>query len=267
MKRLALPLYVGAVCLFLLIPLLIVIPTAFSDGALARFPPEGLGLRWFAFLAAREDWVAAFLTSVRVALLTTMGSVAIGLLAALALVRYRVPARGPLLILLSGPIMFPSIVIGIGLLQWLVGIGIIRSVTTLALAHMLVTAPFVLRLVMLGLQGAGVTRERAARSLGASPLRAFLHVTLPTMRTSLFGAASLAFIISMADVNVAIFLSPVRSRTLPVKLFAHIEQNSDPLAAAVATVVIAFTLIALLVLDRTVGLKGAFAARGRKELS
>lgn len=254
--------YVVFVCLFLLLPLLVVLPTAFSTGALSSFPPEGFGLRWFSHLLGRPDWIAAFRVSAQVAVIAMAGALVVGVGAAIALERYTIRGRRVIEGVLTAPVMFPTIVIGIALLQWFIAIGIVRSLPTLAVAHVVITTPFVLRLAVARLRGSTMTRERAARSLGASPLRAYWHVTLPEMRAAIFGGAALSFIISMADVNVAIFLAPIRQRTLPVKLFAHIDQNSDPLGAAVAAFVIVLAVIVLLIVDRTVGLRQAFTSAG-----
>jgi putative spermidine/putrescine transport system permease protein len=208
---------------------------------------------------SRPDWIDAFTTSIRIAAITSACALALGVSAALGLVRGTKRWRGIASAIFLGPVLFPTIVIGIALLQWLVLLGVTRSIWSVALGHVVITMPFVIRFAVINLQSGGVVLERAARSLGASGWTAFWRVTLPNMRSALVGGGVLAFIISMIDVQVAIFVASVRVRTLPIKLFAHIDQNSDPLGAAVATIVLAICVVAMVVLHRTLGLKNAFA--------
>ena len=259
MRARALPIYVIIVSALMLGPLVVVIGSSFSDSELTRFPPEGLSLRWFRTVLKRSDWIDAFTTSVRIAVITALSALALGVSAALGLVRGRMRWRGAVNAIFLGPVLFPTIVIGIALLQWLMLLGVTRSIWSIVLGHIVITMPFIIRFVMINLQSSGVLLEQAARSLGANGWTAFWRVTLPNMRSALVGGATLAFIISMIDVSVAIFVASVRVRTLPIKLFAHIDQNSDPLGAAVATIVLAITVLAMLVLQRTLGLRRVFA--------
>ena len=197
MRARALPIYVIIVSALMLGPLVVVIGSSFSDSELTRFPPEGLSLRWFRTVLKRSDWIDAFTTSVRIAVITALSALALGVSAALGLVRGRMRWRGAVNAIFLGPVLFPTIVIGIALLQWLVLLGVTRSIWSIVLGHIVITMPFIIRFVMINLQSSGVLLEQAARSLGANGWTAFWRVTLPNMRSALVGGATLAFIISM----------------------------------------------------------------------
>jgi putative spermidine/putrescine transport system permease protein len=121
--------------LFLAAPIAIVMIVSFSDAAFVYFPPPGFSTRWYVALLGQEGFVDSFLLSLRLALLVTVLAVTLGTMAALALTRYRFPGRDLLHTLLMSPLIFPSIITGIALLQFFSMLGISSAFFTLTVGQ------------------------------------------------------------------------------------------------------------------------------------
>ena len=159
--------------------------------------------------------------------------------------------------MLSAPLLLPTIVLGLAVLIVFVSHGLIGSWTGLILAHLLVTLPYALRMLTTALSTLPPAFEEAAASLGASPLWVLLLVTLPMMAPGIIAAAAIVFLLSFDEVVVSLFVVGPNLTTLPVALYHYIESHADPLVAAVAVLMICVTLIFVIVLERTVGLRRA----------
>ena len=145
-KRL-LALYNVAGYVFLLAPIVVVVVWSFSDAPTLTFPPEGWSLRWFRYLAGRDEFIDAAVVSAQVAGLSSLAAVVLGMLASLALVRDRVPGRGVIEALLMGPLVLPGIITGVALLQFFTIIGLLQSFERLLLAHLVVCTPYAICLL------------------------------------------------------------------------------------------------------------------------
>jgi putative spermidine/putrescine transport system permease protein len=253
--RWILPAYLVALAAFLLAPIVVVLGSAFTSGLFPTFPPDGLSLRWMIAAMEREEFVAAFMVSVKVAALVTVIALIVGTATAMGMLRFGPRQRAVFSVVFLSPLMFPHVVIGVGLLQWFLYLGLQRSYTTLIAGHLMLAIPYVIRLVMASMIGHADIQERAARSLGASALRAFMEVTLPNIRASLIGAGTFAFIVSLGDVNLSAFLSSSLFRTLPIALMAYVETEPDPMGSAVSAWIVLFGVTALLIIDRMTGLR------------
>jgi putative spermidine/putrescine transport system permease protein len=246
------------VCLFLLAPILVVIVASFSRDAYLAFPPRGLSLRWYQEFLASRDFVNSLMLSVRLGAAATVIATVVGVLASLALTGRRFRGAGTVRGILTAPLTVPGIVIGIAMLIYFSRVGLGGSFASLLAAHVVLVLPFVVLIVSSGLQAFDRSIEEAARSLGAGRVTAFLTVTLPQIKGSVLAAAVFAFITSFDEVVVTLFLAGPRMMTLPVRIFQYIEYNSDPLVAAVSTVLVALTVAVVLVVDRVVGFSRLF---------
>jgi putative spermidine/putrescine transport system permease protein len=246
------------VCLFLLAPILVVIVASFSRDAYLAFPPRGLSLRWYQEFAASRDFVNSLFLSLRLGAAATAIATVVGLLAALALTAQGFRGAGTVRGLLTSPLTVPGIVSGIAMLIYFSRVGLGGSFVSLLAAHIVLVLPFVVLIVSSGLQAFDRSIEEAARSLGAGRVTAFVTVTLPLIKGSVLAAAVFAFITSFDEVVVTLFLAGPRMMTLPVRIFQYIEYNSDPLVAAVSTVLVVFTVAVVLVVDRVVGFSRLF---------
>lgn len=239
--------------LYLLAPILIVVPVSFSAAAFVVFPPRGLSLRWYVnFLTSRELTEALWL-SVRLGAAVTLAATVAGTLAALALTRYRWPGREAIRTFLMAPIVLPGIVLGIALLIFLNRTPLAQSFGGLFAAHLAVALPYVVRTVAATLEGFDRIVEEAAASLGAPPLAAFRTVTLPLIKPGVIAGATFAFITSFDELVVSLFLTGPRLSTLPVQIYNYIEFASDPTIAAISVLLIVFTTAVVLLVERVVG--------------
>jgi len=240
---------------FLLSPLAVVTVLSFSSGQFLTFPPPGFSLRWYAALLASAPVLDAAGKSLVLALLVTACAVLAGFPAALAVARGGAPSwvAGAL----SLPLLLPTLVIGLALLMVLQPLGLLATWPGLALGHLMVVLPFVVRLLVTAFSTLPRDLEDAAATLGARPLAAFLHVTLPLAAPGAIAAATLSFLLSFDETVISLFLVGPRLTTLPVTLFHYAETRIDPMLAALAVSLIVLTLAVLLAVDRLVGVTRA----------
>jgi putative spermidine/putrescine transport system permease protein len=179
----------------------------------------------------------------------------VGLPAALAVARGHAP---PLVaVLLSAPLLLPTLVLGLALLMALQPLALVATWPGLVLAHLVVVLPFVVRIMTTSLAALPVELEAAAATLGATPLRAFWRITLPLALPGVIAAATLAFLVSFDEVVISLFLVGPRLTTLSVALFRYTESRTDPLVAAVAVTLIVMTGAVVFTVDRLVGFSRA----------
>jgi putative spermidine/putrescine transport system permease protein len=252
---------VGLICValvyaFLMLPIIIIALMSLSAGEVLAFPPQGISLRWFVAVFHNEAFMRAMGISLALAAGATVVSCIIGVAAALYVVRYATRAREALRLLLMLPLMLPEILTGIALLFFLYATGIgTKTVFGLVVGHVLVTLPYVFTNVASALYNQDASIERAARSLGATPFRAFRCVTLPLIKPGLITGGMFAFVISFDLFNMSLLLKGIGMTTLPLQLFDYLRYDFDPAAAAVSTLSVLLTLVAVIAVDRVVGLR------------
>ena len=251
-KRL-LALYNVAGYVFLLAPIVVVMVWSFSDSTTLTFPPRGWSLRWFRYLAGRDEFIDAAVVSAQVAIVSSAGAVALGMLASLALVRERVPGRAAIEALLMGPLVLPGIITGVALLQFFTIIGLLQSFERLLLAHLVVCTPYAIKSISACLYGIDPSLEEASRTLGAGPWRTFRRVLLPLLRPGLMAAFIFSFVTSFDNVVVSIYLIGADTVTLPVRILTYVEWQFDPSIAAISTIFIAVTTVLVIVSERLGG--------------
>ena len=243
-----------AVYVFLLAPLVVVVLASFNSADFLSFPPRGFSLRWYRALWESEVWGDSFRLSLLVTAVVTPLALIIGTLAAYALVRYSFPGKGVITTLLMAPIVMPQIVLGIALLNYMSGLGLVGSLTGLILGHLVVTLPFTVRLVSISVHNLDPALERAAENLGATPLETFWRVTLPLLRPGIVAGAIFAAIISFGELAVTLLIAGARTTTLPLRIFNYTEYNFDPTINAVSTIFVVLALVLIIALDRLIGL-------------
>ncbi len=236
---------------FLLAPLLVVAVLSLSADQFLTFPPSGLSLRWYAALVANGPMLAAARTSAILAAIVTVVALLAGVPAALAVTRGLVPRF--LSAVLSAPLLLPTLVIGLALLMALQPLGLVATWPGLALAHIVVVLPFVVRVMSTALAALPPGLEDAAATLGARPLATFLRITLPLAAPGVLAAGTLAYLVSFDETVISLFLVGPRLTTLSIALFRYTESRTDPLVAALAMALILFTAAVVLAVDRLVG--------------
>ncbi|MFC1458532.1 ABC transporter permease [Microvirga arabica] len=244
----------GLVYLFLMLPLVIVVGAALSDTTYLTFPPQGLSLRWFENIFEISAFRRTIVTSLQIAFLGTMIALLIGIPAAYALNRFRIELPkwfGTLFVL---PILVPEIVFGFALLKsFTVGTGA-PIFLSLLIGHTLIVLPYVVRVISASLASFDFSVEEAAISLGSAPVKTFFTIVLPNIRAGVIAAFILAFITSLNDVSVSLFLTGPGISTLPIQILAHVEQFFDPTVASVSVLLMFLTVAVMAVVERTLGL-------------
>lgn len=241
------------VLLFMLLPVIVVVAISFGASASYQFPPHGVSLRWFAaFLDNPIFSDALFRISLPLGLAVAAVSTAIGTLAAIGIARGGLPGRRMISVLFVAPVIFPQILLGVGLFMFYARLGLTPSLATLGIGHVLIGTPYVIRTVGAALAGTDPRLEEAAQNLGAGPVRAFCLTTLPIMRASILSGAIFAFIISFSDINLALFLSAADVATLPVQILAQMQFASDPTIAAASTVQVVIITALVLATQRVI---------------
>jgi putative spermidine/putrescine transport system permease protein len=253
-------LWTALVYAFVLAPIVVVLLSSLTAAEYTSFPPEGLSLRWYLAISEHPEFLDSFEVSLLVALVTGALATVLGTVAALVLVRQRFPGRDALNAFFLSPLMLPAVILGIALLQFYTMVGITRTPFALVCGHLVITVPYVIRLVSASLAGFDRSLELAAMNLGATPWQAFRRVTVPLIRPGIVAGATFAVIVSFDDVSVALFLAGPHSTTLPVRIFSYIEQTMDPLATAVCSVLIVIALAAVVIIERSIGLGRMFGA-------
>lgn len=237
--------FAGLVCLFLIAPSLVVIPMSFNEDELLRFPPRGFSLIWYKTYFAREEWTSSTINSVAIALLSTAVATVLGTLTAYGLVRGRIPLRNAFIAVLLMPMIVPPIVTAVAMYGVFAPLDLVGSILGMSLAHAVLALPFVVINVAAVMQRMDWRAEQAARSLGASALRAFLLVTLPLIRPGIIAGAIFAFITSFDEVVVALFISGSNAVTLPVQMWSGLRFEINPVVASASTMLIGVSAIVL----------------------
>lgn len=237
----------------MILPLVVVILTSINPTNELAFPPYGVSGRWYQNILRRSAFIESFRFSVILASLATVGSLGIGLLAAVALVRYRFRGREAILAFVMSPLLVPEVVTGMAILVLLSRLHIYRSFPALAILHPILTLPYTIRVLAAALATTRPSLEEAAMALGATRFGAFVRVTLPAMRPGVVAAGIFAFVTSFDNFTASQFLVWDRV-TLPVEIYSYIRTETDPTASAISTVLILLTVGLVLLMERWVGL-------------
>ena len=251
----------------MLAPIGAVIWLSFFDSDIIAVPPRGYSLGSYEKLLGSGDFVAGLRLSMAVAISATLISVVLGTLAAIGIVRGRFPGRDWLGTFFLMPLTVPGVVLGLAIYIFFfkagaaLGFRIVGSAASLVMAHVVLTLPWTIRFTSVGLATIDRNLEDAAMTLGARPTRTFLHITLPLMRPSLVAASIFAFLTSYNALEISLFLVGPGRTTVPIVLLQRIAWNFDPTVAAMATVQVAISAVALLLLTRVIGADRIFGAQ------
>jgi len=231
------------VLVFLVAPIVIIVPLSFSSGSFFQYPLPGFSLRWYEDFFTSSFWLPSVWNSLLVGTSATVLATLLGTLAALGLWRARFPGQGLLLALLISPMVVPVVIVAVGVYFAFAPLGLTDGYTGLILAHTTLAAPFVVVTVLAALSGLDRTLLRAASSLGATPLTAFRRVTLPLILPGVLSGAVFAFAASFDEVVVALLIAGPGQRTLPRQMFSGINDNISLTITAAATMLIAISLM------------------------
>lgn len=235
--------FVALVLVFLLLPTLLVVLMSLGEASYIQFPPKGLTLKWYQAYFGDGDWMSATWFSLRIALATTTAATIIGTLASFAIVRGKLPGSQTIQALTLAPLIVPHIVLGVALYLVFAPLGLTGNFAGFAIAHTMLSVPYVMLTVTAALQRINPTFEFAALNCGASRAQAFIHVVLPNISPGVAAGAVFAFLASFDEVTVAFFISGIEGKTITRKLFEDIDYNLTPVIAAASTVMVVLSLV------------------------
>jgi len=244
----------------LLIPLATSLLVSFTPSDYIALPSDGLSLRWYREFFGDRRFTAALGNSILVAALTMAIAFPLGLLPALAARRRGggSTAVGGLILL---PLFVPAVALGLGSLVFHRAVGLWGTAASLAVAHSLWAVPLVFLVMRAALAGVDPALEEAAATQGAGPVRVLWHVTLPLVAPGVLAALLFAFIVSVNEFVVSLFLATPATRTLPVLIWPQIRYLLTPVVAAASSVMIALTAAGLLLAARLTGVRALVERR------
>lgn len=245
LSRSVLTVYFWLIVLYLLLPIFIVLPMSFTASDFLGFPPREWGVRWYIEYFGDAGWTGATLLSIKVALMASVGATFVGTLAVIALSRNRFTFKTVLIYFMSAPLIIPHIFLAVGVFVLAVRLGMTNNEYILAGAHAAITLPFVVLIVGSAIKKIDVDVERAARVLGAGPVRAFVSASLPSLWPAILAAGMLSFFVSFDELIIAEFLLSSQ-QTLPMKIWADVRLELRPTVAAVSSILILVTSAAII---------------------
>src|ERR1700723_1536196 len=238
-------LYVAAMCVWLVAPIVIVVILAFSGDGYLRFPPTSLSLQWFARFFGDPQWQRSLVSSLIIGVIACVVSTTVGFFAAYVFLRVEFRAKKLLLSLMLVPIIVPSIITAIAMYYLAGKLGLIGNFVWLGLCHAVIAMPIVLLILLSALHAVDPNLERAALGLGGSRVRVFCRVVLPLVLPGVMSAALFAFLASFDELLILLFLAGVHSQTLPVRIWNSLNLQVEPTIAAVSAFLIAVTTVIL----------------------
>ncbi len=212
-------------------------------------------------LLNRSDFLEAARNSALLMIEAAVTAVVFGTFVAIALTRYRFPGRGLIALIASAPMFVPLVMTGLAILIMFSDYNIGGPAMRLYVGHVALTVPYVIRLVSASTTGFDWNQEVAAQNLGASPLRAFLEITLPQIAPGVIAGGVFALIVSFDDVGISIFLAGANYTTLPVELFAFASYNLTPMVASVSVVMILISALSVVLIERLFGVQRMLASQ------
>lgn len=244
------------VLLFLILPILVIIPLSFNaepyfsfTEGMIKLDPEAYSLRWYKGMINDPNWQLAIKNSLIVGVFATLIATVLGTLAAVGLSSRNMPFKRIIMALLLSPMIVPLIIIAAGMFFFYAKFGLAGSYLGLIIAHAVLGIPFVIITVTATLASFNRSLYFAGLSLGASPLKTFFDVVVPMIRPGVISGAMFAFVTSFDEVVVVLFLAGPGQRTIPRQMFSGLREQINPTILAVATVLIFIAVTFLITLE------------------
>lgn len=247
--KLAISAFAILVFAFLLSPILVIFPLSFTSGEVLTLPTPGWSLRWYEDFFFNSRWLISAKNSLIVGTLTMILATTLGTLAAFGLHLSDFRGKKVVTAVLSLPMVVPTIVIASSMFFGFSAAGLTNSITGLVIAHTIIASPYVVITVLASVQTFDSTLLRAALSLGANPVRAFIEVVLPMIMPGIIAGGIFAFATSFDELVIAIFITGPDQVTLPRQMFAGLREMLSPTIAAAAVVMIVFSTVLLLITE------------------
>lgn len=249
------------ILLFLVLPILVVMPLSFNAEPYFTYPMAGWSTRWYEEFFQSEEWKLALKNTLIVGFASTVVATVLGVLASLGLMHPKLKGRVWITGILVSPMIVPVIITAVGVYFAFSPLGLTNSLLGLTLSHAALGVPFVVVTVTATLAGFNENLTRAGRNLGASPMTVFLRIKLPIIAPGVVSGGLFAFATSFDEVVVALFLTAADQRTVPRQMWSGVREQLSPTILAVATVLVAMSIGLLVTLEllrrRTERLRGS----------
>lgn len=230
------------VYIFMFAPIIAVVILSFNDSQFGGFPMTGLSFRWYYKLMENDAVLRAFQTSIWVAIITSLICTVLGVMGALALVRYEFPGKEWVNTILIAPALVPETVLGVGLLLLMRWAHQPRTLWLLVLGHIMLALPYVVLVVQARLIGIKRVYEEAAMSLGANRWHTFREITLPLLMPAIVASMLLVFTISFDNITASMFWRPSGVETMPTQILSMLKVSISPEINALGTLMIIVTV-------------------------
>ncbi|MBV1786878.1 ABC transporter permease [Marinobacterium sp. D7] len=244
------------VLLFLMAPILVIIPLSFNaepyftftQGMLA-LDPEAYSLKWYQEILADDKWLLAIKNSFYIGFMATIIATVLGTTAAIGLTRADMPFQRMIMALLLSPMIVPVIITAAGMFFFYSQLDIAGSYIGVILAHAALGTPFVVITVNAALAGFDYSLVRASLGMGARPVYTFFKVIMPLIRPGVISGALFAFVTSFDEVIVVLFLAGPEQRTIPRQMFSGLREEINPTILAVATLLVILSGLLLFTME------------------
>ena len=232
------------ILLFLVSPMIAVVGASFSDAGYFEFPPSKLSLHWYKEAFSNREHIKSLAASLKIACTTMIVADVLCIPACFALTKGSRKLVKSVQTLFMAPLFLPAIALGVGLMLWLAKLGIRGNFWTLVLAHVVIVTPYYMRVVGSCLAEFDYGLVDAANSLGATPAKAFLYVTLPQIAPGIIVASMFGFMLSFSELIITLFISSSNMITFPVRVYSSmVTEGLNPMVLAYSTILIMVVLI------------------------
>lgn len=243
-SRFILSVVVILVLLFIVSPMIAVVGASFSSAKYFEFPPANLSLRWYEKAFKNKEHIRSLAASLKIAFCTMLVGDLICIPACYALTKGSRKLVKKAQSLFMAPLFLPAIALGVGLMLWLAKLGVRGNFWTLVLAHVVIATPYYVRVVGSCLSEFDYGLVDAANSLGATPVQAFFHVTLPGIAPGIIVASMFGFMLSFSELIITLFISASSMTTFPVRVYSSmVTEGLNPMVLAYSSIIIIVVLI------------------------
>ncbi|MDQ0316223.1 ABC transporter permease [Amorphus orientalis] len=246
----------GLIFLFLIFPILVIVPLSFNALPYFTFTPEmlsldpaGYSLRWYEALLGSEEWLFSIRNSFIISISSTIVSTTLGTLAALGLSRRHMPYRAAITALLISPMIVPLIITAAALFSFYARVNLANTFFSIIMAHVVLGTPFVVITVTAAMSSFDEQLIRASQSLGANQVTTFFKVIMPLLLPGVIAGALFAFITSLDEVVVVIFLAGPEQTPMTVRMFSGLREEISPTILALASILVAMSIVLLTAME------------------
>lgn len=247
MRKIWIKLIAFLICLFLIVPVFVIIPMSFGASNYLEFPPRGFSLQWYKEFFTDSSWVSALMYSLKLAVLSTACSLVLGVMASEGLTKCEFKGKGILQQLYQLPMIIPVIVIAIALYKFETQTGLRGNTFGLVAAHTLMGLPYVVSTVYSRRVSVDANLGYASMNLGATPVYTMFHITLPMIKPALLSGGLFAFATSFDELVISMFLCGIKNSTLPKKIWDGVRSEIDPTITSIASILIVTVSVVMIV--------------------